>query len=814
MKSRADVVIVGAGIVGSSAAHYLALAGVRNVVVIDQGPLENTGGSSFHAPGLVFQTNGSRLMCKLAQWSTELYRELDGPEGPSWLEVGSIEVATTPARVAELERRHDYAMSYGLPGAIISPAEAARLVPVLDPAAILSAYHVPSDGLARAGDICRQLRRSAEARGAEFNGLTRVTGVQTDGGRVRAVETTEGTVTTSTLLVCAGIWGPEMQGLIGRPIPMQPMQHLFAWTNPLPELAGATAEVEHPILRHQDRDAYYRQRGQQYGIGSYGHDPLPIDIPELERGAEGHQVAQGPFTPEHFTDSWDATRTLVPPVYRAGVAESFNGHFAFTPDSYPLLGESSHTRGLFLAEGIWVTQGGGAARAVVDLIVKGSPGIDLGPAHPDRFQPHHSAPSFVRARGSQQYVEVYDVLHPLQQMEHPRGLRSTPYHQRLVERGGSLVESAGWERAQWFESNASLAAPPYVQQRDAWGSMFWSDIIGREHQATRTACGVFDLTPFTKLEVEGPGACAWLNRVCASEMDRPVGRIIYTTILTPQGGVVCDLTITRLSEHRYLLVTGGGSGPRDVAWLRRALPEGGGVTMRDTTSGTAVIGLWGPNARDVLSTLVRDDLGAGFPYMQAREIWVEHVPALALRISYAGELGWELYVSTEYGRFVYDRLLEAGERHGAVPVGLGAFESLRIEKGYRFSGVDMHTDYTADESGLGFTVHLTKPSFVGREAVLAERARGVAKRLVPIVLDDPNASPLGGEPILVDGTAHGYVTSANFGYSIGSSIAYGYLPTGLASEGQRAIVRIFDREVGGTVCSEPLFDPKGARLRA
>jgi heterotetrameric sarcosine oxidase gamma subunit len=296
-------------------------------------------------------------------------------------------------------------------------------------------------------------------------------------------------------------------------------------------------------------------------------------------------------------------------------------------------------------------------------------------------------------------------------------------------------------------------------------------------------------------------------------MDRPVGRIIYTTVLTPQGGVVCDLTMTRLADDRYLLVTGGGSGPRDVAWLRRSLPEGGGVRLMDTTSGTAVIGLWGPRARDVLAKLVSTDLGAAFPYMSAQQLWIEHVPALALRISYAGELGWELYVATEYGRYVYDRLLEAGAEHGAVPVGLGAFDSLRVEKGYRFSGVDMHTDYTPDEAGLGFTVHLTKPSFVGREAVLAERARGTRKRLVPIVLDDANASPLGGEPILVDGTAVGYVTSANFGYTVGASIAYGYLPAALAVQGQRASVRIFDREVGGVVSSEPQFDPKGERLR-
>ena len=814
METKADVVIVGAGIVGTCAAHYLAEAGVRNVVVLDQGPLEHTGGSSFHAPGLVFQTSPSRVLCTLAQWSSALYRGLDTPERRMWLEVGSIEVSTSEARTAELYRRRNHAAAYGLAGEVISPERAAELVPVLDPSAVRAAYHVPSDGLAKAGPICHLLRERAEARGVRFHGSTRVLAVERRDGRVRGVRTSAGSIATSTLLVCGGIWGPELADLVGVPIPMQPMQHLFAWTNPLPELDGATEEAVHAILRHQDRDVYYRQRGETYGIGSYGHDPLAIDVNELEREADGHQTAQGPFTPEHFEDSWDATRVLVPPVHRAGIATSFNGHFAFTTDGYPLLGESSHVRGLYLAQGIWVTHAGGSARAVVDMIVRGRTDLDLGPAHPDRFQAHHAAPAFVRDRGNQQYIEVYDVLHPLQPMLEPRGLRTTPYHQRFEERGAFLLESAGWERAQWFESNADLPEPEHVQQRDRWASMFWSPIIGREHEATRTAAGVFDLTPFTKVEVEGPGVVDWLNRVCASEMDRPVGRIVYTTVLTPSGGVVCDLTVTRLEDQRYLLVTGGGSGPRDVAWLRRQLPEGGSVRLTDVTSGTAVIGLWGPRARDILATLTDEDLGnAAFPYMAARRLWLRYVPALALRISYAGELGWELYVPTEHGRWVWDALLAAGAPHGAVPVGLGAFDSLRVEKGYRFSGVDMHSEYTPDEAGLGFTVHLTKPAFIGREAVLRERAVGVRRRLVPIVLDDPDAAALGGEPILLDGRPVGYVTSANFGYSIGRSIVYGYLPAAEAVPGRRAAVHIFDREVGGEVASEPLFDPRGIRLR-
>ena len=603
--------------------------------------------------------------------------------------------------------------------------------------------------------------------------------------------------------------------MIGRPIPLQPVEHVFAWGAPIEGLERGPVESVLPMIRHQDRDVYYRQRWQGMGIGSYAHDPLPIAIDDLERAEDGHQNAQGPFSEEHFADAWDATRTLMPRVHAAGLEETFNGHFSFTIDGNPLLGESSYTKGLFLAEAIWVTQAAGSAQAVVRQMLGQPVGLDLGGAHPDRFQPHHSSPAFVKARGSQQYAEVYDILHPLEPALNARGLRRLPSHEWVSERGGYMVESAGWERAQWLDGNASLPAPAHTQSRGEWEALHWSPTIGKEHARVRSHVGLFDLTPFTKLEIEGPGATDWLNRMCTSELDVPVGRIVYTTCLTPQGGVVFDITITRLTATSYLIVTGGGSGPRDVAWLRAHLPEGDSVRLRDVTSAWAVCGLWGPNARKVLQPLVPEDLSnEAFPYMRAQRIWIEHVPALALRISYAGELGWELYVPSEYGSWVWERLMEAGKEHGIIAAGGGAFESLRIEKGYRFAGVDMHTDYTADESGLGFAVNLGKAGFIGKQAVIEERKRGSAKRLVPILLDDPNAAPLGGEPILIDGRKVGYVTSANFGYTVGKSIAYGYLPAQQATPGTRAAVRIFDHEVEGAVTTEPIFDPAGERIRA
>ncbi len=815
MDTKADVVIIGAGIVGTSAAWELVKAGVTNIVVIDQGPLSHTGGSTYHAPGLVFQTGTSRLLCTLAQWSAQTYDSYNTPEREAWVPVGSLEVATTPARAKELERRRNAAMAYGLEGSIITAKQAVELCPVIEESAILSAYHVPTDGLCRAVTVCHTLQEWCRQAGVRFQESTLVTGVKIENGRVRGVETVNGSVACGQLLVAGGLWGPELQKLIGQPIPLQPLQHLFAWSNPIEGVERGPVESVLPMVRHQDRDVYYRQRWQGMGIGSYAHAPLPIMPDELERAEDGHRNAQGPFTEEHFADAWDATATLMPRVHAAGIEESFNGHFSFTIDGNPLLGESSYTKGLYLAEAIWVTQAAGSARAVVRQMLGEPVGLDLGGAHPDRFQPHHGAPAFVLARGSQQYAEVYDILHPLEPALNARSLRRLPSHEWVSERGGYMLESAGWERAQWLDANASLPAPEHTQSRGEWESRHWSPTIGKEHARVRSHVGLFDLTPFTKLEVEGSGARDWLNRMCTSEMDVPVGRIVYTTCLTPHGGVVFDITVTRLSDTSYLIVTGGGSGPRDVAWLRSHLPEGDSVRLRDVTSSYAVCGLWGPNARKVLQPLVPEDISnEAFPYMRAQRIWIEHVPALALRISYAGELGWELYVPSEYGTWVWERLMEAGQEHGIIAAGGGAFESLRIEKGYRFAGVDMHTDYTADQSGLGFAVNLGKRSFIGKQAVIEERKAGLAKKLVPILLDDADAAPLGGEPILIDGVKVGYVTSANFGYSVGKSIAYGYLPAEQAVPGTRAAVRIFDREVEGTVTTEPIFDPKGERIRA
>jgi glycine cleavage system aminomethyltransferase T/glycine/D-amino acid oxidase-like deaminating enzyme len=812
MKERAEVVVIGAGIVGCAAAHYLTLAGLRDVVVVDQGPIGDTGGSSFHAPGLCFQTNGSKLSCTLAQWTRELYRSLDTPERRTWWEVGSLEAATTPERLVEVRRRHAYATSWGLESHVLTPDEAIRRIPLLDRERLHGALHVPSDGVAKGGNICQALQESAERRGATFIGRTLALGIDMAGGRVRAVETDQGAIRTSTALVCLGLWAPGFMRSLGLPlVAMQPMQHLFAWTDPLPELAGAALEIQHPILRHQDRAMYFRQRLDAYGIGAYGHAPITIEPAELERHPDGHQIATGPFSQEHWPESLAWAHELLPPLAGVGIAETFNGHFSFAVDNNSFAGPSSEVAGLWLADGIWVTHAGGTAKAVVDLMTTGRSDLDLGPMHPDRLHGFQRSPLYVKARGRTQYDEVYDIIHPGQVLAHPRGVRTTPWHERFLDHGAELTESAGWERGQWFRANDALPLPAVMPKRSTWAERHWSATIGREHLATRSGVGVFDLTPFVKVEAEGPGVVEWLNRVCASEMDRPVGRILYTTVLDHDGGCVCDLTVTRLAHERYLLVTGGGSGPRDVAWLRGELPEGDSVRLRDVSSSLGVLGLWGPRSHDVLARLSPDELS--FPYLSAREIWVGAVPALALRISYAGELGWELYTPTEHGRYLWDQLFEAGADAGIVACGTGAFNSLRMEKGYRFAGVDMTREHTPFEAGLGFTVHFTKPQFNGREAALAARARGPRKRLRCLVLDDVDATCYGGEPLERDGRAVGYVTSADFGYTVGRQVLLGWLPPELSAEGTQVDVDILGEHHGATVTHEPLYDPRGERLR-
>ena len=823
MKDRARTVVVGAGIVGASAAYHLAELGEPDVLVLDQGPLFETGGSTTHAPGLAFQTNGSRMMCRIAQESVALYATLEHEGLPAWYGVGGIEVATSEARMRELKRRLGFARSYGLEGAeLLTPAQAAEKVSLLDPSTILGAYHVPSDGIAKGVRIAAALGRRAEAHGVAFEGGVVVTGFEVRDGRVVGVRTDHGDVECQRVLLCAGIWGPSVGALAGVPVPLLAVQHQLVWTDPIPELEGDTREVAHPILRHQDMAMYFRHRGDHYAVGNYKHEPIPTAQSELRRpGDETMMPSLMPFTPADFDVAEAEAARLLPALkdsMRPSDPErSINGMFSFTPDAGSIVGESATVRGFWLCEAVWVTHAGGFGKHVAEWIVHGEPSIDMAEADANRFYPYMTTPPFVLERGKQQYREVYDIIHPRQQMARPRRLRLSPFYERHVELGAEFVVGAGWERPEWFEANAGLVPrdAPWLR-RDEWAARFWSPIEGAEHLATRSSAALFDLTAFAKFDVQGPDALAFLERICANRIDRPVGTIVYTAMLTQSGGIRCDLTITRKDEQLFRVITGGGSGQHDLAWMRRHVREGEDVRITERTGSLFALGLWGPNAREILAAVSEADLGNhAFPYMTARYLNVGEVgPVWAQRISYAGELGWELYGQFAMGDRAWELLWEAGREHGLVAAGLGAFDTLRLEKGYRFWGQDIHTEHDPFEAGLGFAVKMDKGAFQGREALERRLERGPRERLACITLDDPNAVVLGKEPIRSDGRVVGYATSAGYGHSVGRCIVYGYLPVELAVPGTPLEVEYFDERLPAAVAEDPQWDPKGERVRA
>jgi glycine cleavage system aminomethyltransferase T/glycine/D-amino acid oxidase-like deaminating enzyme len=822
LPTRAETVIVGAGIVGASAAYHLADLGVTDVLVIDQGPLFATGGSTSHAPGLVFQTNGSRTMCRIAQDSVALYDTLDVDGEPVWYGVGGLELATTPERIAELKRRQGFARSWGIEGTeLLSPDECAERSPLLDPSTVLGGYWVPSDGAGKGVKIVEALARSAEAAGARFVGGVTVTGFDTTGGRIHAVETASGRIECERVLLCAGLWGPTVGALAGVPIPLVAVQHQLVWTDPVPELAGLKGDTwaQQPIVRHQDLSLYFRQRDDHYGVGNYRHEPIVTSQSAIRAPGGAMQPSLMPFTPEDFDLCEAETARMFPALagrMRPSDPErSLNGMFSFTPDAGSVIGESATVHGLWLCEAVWVTHAAGMARQAVEWMVEGEPTYDLAEADANRFYPFQTTAPYVIERGKQQYREVYDILHPRQQPSKPRNIRRTPFFERHDELGASFVTGAGWERPQWFEANRELVGGVTHEwaRRSGWAAREWSPIEGGEHLAVRERAGLFDLTPYVKLRVQGADAVRFLERICANRIDRPVGTVVYTAMLTPRGGIRCDLTVTRHDEDVFMVVTGGGSGMHDLAWLRAQVREGERVRIYDGSSRSFVLGLFGPKARDVLSAATADDVSNdAIAYMTGREIEVGEVPVFAQRISYVGELGWELYGPFEMGARVWDLLWEAGRAHGLVAAGLGAFDSLRLEKGYRLWGQDIGTEYDPISAGLGFAIKWDK-EFQGKEALERIRDEGPAKRLAAITLDDPRAVVLGKEPIWHGDRVVSYVTSANYGFSIGRGIVYGYLPSAIAQEGTPVEVEYFGEQIAATVAADPLFDPKGARLK-
>ena len=629
------------------------------------------------------------------------------------------------------------------------------------------------------------------------------------------------------MVSCAGFWGPKVGAMVGMAVPLLPLAHQYVRTAPVPALAGRNDQPDGaslPILRHQDQDLYYREHGDRLGIGSYAHRPMPVDLAQLPRYSPDEISARRmpsrlEFTPDDFAAQWQASQLLLPMLAQTEVAEGFNGIFSFTPDGGPVVGPSPEVDGFWIAEAVWVTHSAGVARAVAQVLVDGQSEVCLAGSEVARFEEVQTTPSFVRETGQQNFIEVYDVLHPLQPRLSPRNLRVSPFHARQRELGAEFLEAGGWERPHWYAANATLVPDLPVEwrppARDAWAAMFSSPIAAVEAWKTRTAVAMYDMTPLKRLEVTGPGAVTLLDRLTTGNVRRLPGAVTYCLLLNDAGGVRSDITVARLAPDRFQV---GANSGIDTVYLQRearrqrAEDPAQWVEVRDTTGATCCVGLWGPLARAVVTAVSADDFTneGGLRYFRAAEVVVGGVPVTALRVSYVGELGWELYASAEHGVALWDALWQAGQAYGVVAAGRESFNALRLEKGYRSWGTDMSTEHSPEAAGLGFAVKMDKPDFVGKVAL--EKALPPTKRLRCLTVDDRRSVVLGKEPVLVDGEPAGYVTSAAYGYSIGTPIAYAWLPAELPT-GAAVEIEYFGTRIPATVAEEPLVDPQMSRLR-
>jgi glycine cleavage system aminomethyltransferase T/glycine/D-amino acid oxidase-like deaminating enzyme len=805
---HARCVIIGGGVGGASVAYHLTRLGWSDIVLVDRSEL--TSGSTFHSAGLVGQLRSSPTLTRMMVDSVATYRGLAAETGvdPGWREVGSLRLASSPERMEELRRQAGWAKAFGLPMELIGANEARGLFPLMTSHGVLGAAWLPTDGWLDPSGLTLGLAAGARAGGATILPRTRVTGVTVTRGRVHGVETERGAIRAEVVVNAAGMFGAEIGRMAGITVPIIPMAHQYLVTEPI---EGVTPELLQ--LRDPDNLVYFRAEVGGLVMGGYERNPAPWSLHGIPPDFNGKLLA--PDWARFEEISAGAVRR-VPAMADAGVKRLINGPEGFTPDNEFILGESS-VRGFFVAAGFsahGIAGAGGLGRQVAQWIVDGEPELDLWQMDIRRFGAQYRSPSYALARTTEVYATYYDIHYPNEERQSGRPLRLSPTYPRLVELDCAFGEKSGWERPNWFESNAA-AGDEQLRPR-GWAGQHWSPAIGAESLATRNAAALFDETSFAKIEITGAGALAFLQRLCDNDLDRPVGRITYTQMLNRRGGIECDFTVTRRAEDRFFIVTGTAFGNHDIGWIRRHAPEDQDVRISDVTSARACIGLWGPLAREILASVTSDDVGnEAFPYLTAREITVGHVPVTALRVTYVGELGWELYCPMEYGLLLWDSLWQAGRPHGMLAGGYRAIDSLRLEKGYRVWSSDITPEETPYQAGLGFAVRLGKGTdFIGREALLTTREQPLDRKLACLVLDDPRSVALANEPVRVDGNVVGRVTSGGYGFAVERSIAYAYLPPRLAEVGQRTEVEVFGQWVGCTVSAEPLYDPRGERIKA
>jgi sarcosine dehydrogenase len=811
LPSHARVVIVGGGIIGTSVAYHLTKLGWGDVVLLEQGSV--SGGTTWHAAGLVGQLRASSNLTRLIRYSADLYGRLEAETGQAtgWKRCGSLSVARTAERMVQLERNAALARSYGIEAEVISAKRAGERYPLMRTDDLVGAVWIPGDGKANPADITQALAKGARAGGARIHEGVKVTGVRLERGAVAGVETSRGPIATETFVNCAGMWARELGRMSGVTVPLHACEHMYLVTNPID---GITSDL--PVLRDADGHIYFKEEVAGLLMGGFDPWAKPWGMDGIP---EGFSFATLPEDWSKFELLMRNAIQRVPALASAQVRLLMNGPESFTPDNYFILGEAAEVRRYFVGTGFCsggIAAAGGAGRALADWIVEDRPPMDLWQADIRRFAPFHASPEFLRERASEIVGVHYFVAFPNRELETGRGLRLSPLYERLRARRACFGNKMGWERANWFAPEG--VAPETIY---SFGRQNWFPYAAAEHRACREGVAVFDQTSFSKFRLEGSDAEAALQRLCANDVAVAPGRIVYTGMLNERGGLESDLTVTRIGGDAYLIVTGSGQTTRDADWIRRHILDGAHATLSDVTGAYAVLGVMGPRARDLLGRLTRADLSnEAFPFATSREIWLGRALVRASRITYVGELGWELYVPVECAAGVYDTLHEAGGDLGLADAGYYAIESLRVEKAYRAWGRELTTDDTPLEAGLGFAVRFDKVApFIGREALWEQRARPLGKRLVSFVLDDPQALPWGDEPVWCEGAIVGSTTSAAYGHTLGRAVAMGYVTRAAGVDAAYLATARFEIEIAGDRFAargslRAPYDPDGIRVKS
>ena len=834
LPKEANVVVIGAGIVGNSIAYQLALHGWKGIVLLDKGPLPNPGGSTGHASNFIFLVDHSKEMTDFTLDSVRQYQELG-----VFTQSGGIEVARTPERMEELKRRMASSHAWGIESELLTPAEVKKLVPYVEESVILGGFSTPGVGVVdslRAGTLMRE--KAQELGALTISAVTEITGVDVEDGRVRGVRTESGDIKADRVVVCCGIWSPRIARMAGASIPLTPAVHQMISVGPVPMFADTVGEITYPIVRDMDTNMYERQHGGDLEVGSYAHRTIlmdPDDIPSIEESAMS--PTELPFTQDDFDPQMEHALELVPDILgdeRVGVRYAINGLLSLTPDGAPIIGETPEVGGLWSAAAIWIKEAPGIAKTVAEWMTDGKPEIDPHGSDIARFYPHQRTTAHIAARTTEGFNKTYGIVHPMEQWLSNRDVRLSPFNGRERDLEAVFFEAVGWERPYWYGANASLLDEygDRVMPREAeWEARWWSPIVNAEHLAMRDRVGIVDLSAFVVLDVTGPGALDAVQGLAVAQMDVPVGRVVYTPFLNEAGGIKADLTIMRLGTNEFRIVTGGHGGMVDRKWIVDHLPADGSAQLFDATSAWCTVGVWGPRARDVVASVTEDDVSnEGFGFARCRPITIGPVRALASRISYVGELGWEIYVPMEQGARVWDLLWEAGQPHGMVPVGIGAYAVTgRLEKGYRAHGNELDLEHDLVQAGMARAT-VKDDEFVGRDAYLKQRTEDPVRVLCTLTVDDPTSSSgikrymMGREPILtrdgeplVDATGtRSFVTSAGSGPSVGKHLLMSYLPPEHARVGAELAVEYFGERYPVTVAvagATPLFDPENTRMK-